>query len=392
MHVFLSPPVCAMPRSVYLDYNATTPVADCVFERMKPYFTTHYGNAASGHSHGWRAESAVDVAREQVAALLDTEPERLTFTSGATEALNMAIKGIAQHSAIDTPHIVTVATEHKAVLESCQVLEQQGTARVTYCSVDAEGRLAPNTLADALTDNTVLVAVMHANNETGVRHPIADCYNMVRNHRALFLTDATQALGKVPVNVQHADLLVGSAHKLYGPKGVGVLYRRVGVQCPRFIDGGGQERGLRGGTLNVPAVVGFGAAAKIAAERQSEDAERWRTLQTTFESALQTRFPNIRINGGEAERLPQTTNVTLPGTNAERLVQALRTVSCATGSACASTDPKPSHVLRAMGHSPAEAHASLRFSAGRATTEDDLLYAVDALEQARPLARATHPA
>ncbi|MES3630764.1 MAG: cysteine desulfurase family protein [Longimonas sp.] len=381
-----------MPRSVYLDYNATTPVDDAVFARMKPYFTTHYGNAASGHSHGWRAEGAVDVAREQVAGLLRADPERLTFTSGATEALNMAIKGVAQHSSVDMPHIVTVATEHKAVLESCRALEQQGTARITYCPVDAEGRLAPDTLARALTDNTVLVAVMHANNETGVLHPIDDCYDVVRSHRALFLTDATQALGKLPVEVQHADLLVGSAHKLYGPKGIGVLYRRAGVQCPRFIDGGGQERGLRGGTLNVPAVVGFGAAAALAEERQPADAERWHALQATFESALQTRFPDIRINGDKADRLPQTTNVTLPGTNAERLMQALRTVSCATGSACASTDPKPSHVLRAMGHSPAEAHASLRFSAGRDTTEDDLLYTVDVLEQALPLARASQPA
>lgn len=381
-----------MPRSVYLDYNATTPVADRVFDRMTPYFTTHYGNAASGHSHGWRAESAVDVAREQVAALLNADPERLTFTSGATEALNMAIKGIAMHSPHDRPHVVTVATEHKAVLETCQALERTGTAQVTYCAVDAAGRVDPDALSRALTDRTVLVAVMHANNETGVLHPIADCYDAVRDHRALFLTDATQALGKVPVDVQHTDLLVGSAHKLYGPKGIGVLYQRAGVACPRFIDGGGQERGRRGGTLNVPAVVGFGAAAELARERQPDDATRWQALQDAFESALQTRFPDARINGREAARLPQTTNVTLPGTNAERLVQALRTVSCATGSACASADPKPSHVLTAMGHTPAEAHASLRFSAGRATTEADLMHAVDALQQARPLARAAHPA
>ena len=381
-----------MPRSVYLDYNATTPVDDAVFARMKPYFTTHYGNAASGHSHGWRAESAVDVAREQVAELLNADPERLTFTSGATEALNMAIKGIARHSQVERPHIVTVATEHKAVLESCQALEREGTATVTYCPVDAEGRLDPDTLANALTDDSVLVAVMHANNETGVLHSIASCYEVVHNHPALFLTDATQALGKVPVDVQHADLLVGSAHKLYGPKGIGVLYRRPGVQCPCFIEGGGQERGLRGGTLNVPAVVGFGAATEQAAERQPDDAERWRALQKTFEAALQTRFPNARINGFGADRLPQTTNITLPGTNAEQLVPALRTVSCAKGSACASTDPEPSHVLQAMGCSPEAAHASLRFSAGRATTEDDLLYAVDALERALPLARAAQPA
>ena len=381
-----------MPRSVYLDYNATTPVDEQVFARMQPYFTTHYGNAASGHAHGWRAEGAVDVAREQVADLLQATPERLTFTSGATEALNMVVKGLARHSQVEQPHIITVATAHKAILEPCQELQAKGIADVTYCPVDTEGRLDPQTLADALTDDTVLVAVLWANNETGVVHPVAECYQAVRNHPALFLTDATQALGKIPVDVQHTDFLVASAHKLYGPKGIGVLYRRPGVQCPRFIDGGGQERGLRGGTLNVPAVVGFGAAAELAAERQSEDAERWSDLQDTFEAALQTRFPDARINGAAAERLPQTTNVTLPGTNAEQLVQALRTVSCATGSACASTDPKPSHVLRAMGRSDAEAHASLRFSAGRDTTEDDLLHAVDALEQALPLARAPQPA
>ena len=364
-----------MARPLYLDHNATTPVDPRVLERMLPFFHEQFGNAASAdHAYGWTAEEAVAQAREQVADLIGAPPETLTFTSGATEALNMALKGVAETYARSGQHVVTVATEHKAVLDTCRTLRRRGM-EVTVLPVDGDGRITPNAVADALRDDTLLVAVMWANNETGVLHPIPEIASVVREHGALFLTDATQAVGKLPVSVDHADLLVASGHKLYGPKGVGILYassQRPRVKLPPLIDGGGQEDGLRGGTQNVPAIVGMGAAATLAASEQADDAERLRGLRHHLEATLRDAVDGLHINGANAPRLPQTSSVTVPGVSAEDLTLALRSVACSTGSACSSHDNTPSHVLKAHGLSDADARATIRLSMGRPTTKADL--------------------
>jgi len=374
--------VLPMSRPVYLDHNATTPVDERVLDAMLPYFREQYGNAASaGHAYGWAAEEAVTQAREQVADLIGAAPDALTFTSGATEALNTAIKGIADAYASAGQHIVTVATEHKAVLDTCDALERRGV-EVTRLSVGADGQLTPRDVADALRDDTILVAVMWANNETGVLHPIPEIAEVVREHGALFLTDATQAVGKVPVSAEHADVLVASGHKMYGPKGVGVLYasrRRPRVRIPALIHGGGQEDGQRGGTHNVPAIVGMGAAAKLAAETQADDAARLGALRDRLETALLDALDDARINGRRAPRLPQTTSLTVPGVSAEDLTLAMRAVACSTGSACSSNSNRPSHVLTAHGLSDDDARATVRLSLGRPTTEADVDRALDAI-------------
>jgi len=371
-----------MARPIYLDHNATTPVDERVVESMLPYFREQYGNASSaGHAYGWAAEEAVAQAREQVAALLDAEPDALTFTSGATEALNMALKGVADAYASKGQHIVTVQTEHKAVLDPCDALEKDGV-EVTRLPVDDDGRLAPGDVAAALRDDTILVAVMWANNETGVLHPIPEIAEVVRAHDALFLTDATQAVGKVPVSVEPADLLVASGHKMYGPKGVGVLYasrRRPRVRIPALIHGGGQEDGRRGGTYNVPAIVGMGTAADLAADEQSSDADRLEALRDRMETALVDALDDAWINGRSAPRLPQTTSLTVPGISAEDLTLAMRAVACATGSACSSNATAPSHVLKAQGLSDADARSTVRLSMGRPTTADEVDRAIDAV-------------
>ena len=361
-----------MDLPIYLDYNATTPVDERVLERMLPYFGERFGNASSdGHSFGWMADEAVDQAREEVAALMQADPRALTLTSGATEAINMALKGVAETYQRKGRHLVTVQTEHKAVLDACQALERRGFG-VTYVPVSAEGQLDLDELDAAIRDDTILVAVMWANNETGVLHPIPEIATRVRDRGVLFLTDATQALGKVPVDAAHADLLVASGHKFYGPKGAGVLYasrRQPRVRLTPLIDGGGQEDGRRGGTHNVPAIVGMGAAAALAQEERPGEAERLERLRDRLEARLTDALPDARINGAAAPRLPQTTNVTFPGTRAEDLMLALRDVACSSGSACASASPRPSHVLTAHGLSEADARATLRLSLGRFTTE-----------------------
>ncbi len=365
-----------MPAPIYLDHNATTPVDARVLERMLPFFSEHYGNASSkGHAFGWAAEEAVTQAREQAAALLSAEPRALTFMSGATEAINMALRGVAAtYAERKGRHFVTVQTEHKAVLDTCRALGRQGF-EVTYLPVDESGLLALADLQAALREDTLLAAVMWANNETGVLQPIPEIAEVVREAGALFMTDATQAVGKIPVDVQHADLLACSAHKLYGPKGVGALYasrRRPRVRLQPMLTGGGQEEGRRGGTLNVPGIVGMGAAAEIAAERLAADAERLAPLRDAFEERLTDALSGVQINGKDAPRLPQTSSVTFRGVKAENLEASLRALAVATGSACSTGSQKPSHVLQAMGLSDADARSTLRFSLGRATTEDDM--------------------
>lgn len=368
-------------RPIYLDYNATTPVDPQVLERMLPYFTERFGNPASkGHRYGLEAEAAVEAAREQVAALLGAEPENVIFTSGATEALNLAIKGVAEASIHRGRHLVTVQTEHRAVLEACRRLEQRGW-EVTYLPVDAEGRLDLAALEAALRPETVLLCVMWANNETGVLHPIPEIARLARAHGVLLLVDATQAVGKIPVQVAGIDLLACSAHKFYGPKGVGVLYvrRRPELRLLPLIDGGGHEQGLRSGTLNVPGIVGMGAAALRAAEVMAAEMPRLQALRDRLEQGLRTALPGVRVNGAGAPRLPQTSSITLEGVRADRLLASVRTLALSAGSACGSGRGKPSHVLRAMGRSDTEAQATLRISLGRFTTEADIDYALTEL-------------
>lgn len=377
-----------MQTPVYLDYNATTPVAEAALRRMQPYLRERFGNPSSGgHAFGWMAEEAVELAREEVAALLGVEErpaEALTFTSGATEALNLAIKGVARAYQAKGRHVVTCRTEHKAVLGACRALEAGGRD-VTYLPVEENGRVDPARFAEALTGETVLAAVMLANNETGVLQPIEELAEIAREAGVLFLTDATQAVGKIPVEAERADLLVASAHKFYGPKGAGVLYRsrrRPRVRLEPLIHGGGQEGGLRGGTLNVPALAGMGAAAELAQEHRSEDAARLEALRDRFEKHLKAEISDVRINGAGTERLPQTANVTFPGVRAETLESELRDLAVSTGSACSTESKAPSHVLKAMGLTDAEARATLRFSLGRPTTEEEVQFAAERVTEA----------
>ncbi len=374
-----------MKLPLYLDYNATTPVDPRALERMLPYFSEHYGNASSkAHAFGWAAAEAVAQAREELAALLGAEPEAILFTSGATEAINTAVKGAAEVYAPKGRHVVTVATEHKAVLGACRALERRGFT-VTTLPVGPDGRVTPEAVAEAMTDETILVAAMWANNETGVLHPVAEIGAVVRARGALFLCDATQAVGKIPVSVENVDLLACSAHKFYGPKGVGALYvrrRRPRVRLAPLLDGGGQEGGLRGSTLNVPGIVGMGAAATLAREALPEEADRLRALRDRMEAAFLEAHPGARINGGDAPRLPQTASVTFPGVRADRLMARLRALALSPGSACSSGSGKPSHVLKALGLSDDDAAATLRFSLGRFTTEAEATFALRAVREA----------
>lgn len=379
----------AMALPIYLDYNATTPVDPAVLEAMLPTFAEHFGNPSSGHAYGWIADEAVDLARERLAALLGARPDALTFTSGATEAANLALRGTAAAYRGKKGHVITVATEHKAVLDTARDLENEGV-RVTVLGVRPSGLLDLDELRDALTDSTLLVAVMWANNETGVIQPIPEIAAIVRERGALMMTDATQALGKIPVDVRHADLLVCSGHKVYGPKGVGALYRsrrQPRVRLEPEITGGAQEDGLRSGTLNVPGIVGFGKAAEVAGERIEDEAERLAALRDRLESALLDRIPGVRVNGSTEHRLPNTTNLVFPGTRG-KLLPALRGVAASVGSACRTKSTKPSHVLTALGLDDEDAFSSLRLSLGRFTTEEDIDRAADEIESAVATVRA----
>lgn len=378
-----------MAHPLYLDYNATTPVDPAVMEAMRPYFTEHFGNPSSGHAFGWVADEAVGQARERLGALIGARPDALTFTSGATEAANLALRGTAAAYRGTKDHVVTVATEHRAVLDPARALENEGY-RVTVLGVRPDGRLDLDELRAALTDTTLLVAVMWANNETGVVQPIPEIAEIVRERGVLFMTDATQAVGKIPVDVRHADLLVCSAHKVYGPKGVGALYRsrrRPRVRLEPEITGGGQEDGLRSGTLNVPSIVGFGKAAEVAAAQLGAEAERLAALRDRLETSLLDRIPDARVNGSAEHRLPNTTNLTFPGTHG-KLLPALRGVAASVGSACRTKSARPSHVLTALGLSDDDAFAALRLSLGRFTTADEIERAIEEIAGAVETLRA----
>ena len=371
-------------RPVYLDYHATTPVDPRVLEAMLPYFSEEFGNPASRqHAYGWKAEEAVENARAQVAALIGASPREIVFTSGATESNNLALKGCADALRARGDHIVTVATEHKSVLDSCKRLEAQGW-RVTRLGVERDGRLDLDALKNALSGKTVLVSVMSANNEIGVLQPMGDIARIVHEAGALLHTDAAQAAGKVPIDVNETgvDLLSLTGHKYYGPKGEGALYvrrQKPKIQLGCQIDGGGHENGLRSGTLNVPGIVGLGKAAEICAHEMPDEGPRLASLRDRLLAGLRANLDGVHVNGSLIHRLPHNLHVSFDGVDGEGLLMALGDLAVSTGSACSSGSHAPSHVLEAIGAVGASAGAVVRFGLGRGTTEPHIQFAIDRL-------------
>lgn len=375
-----------MKKTIYLDYNATTPVDKSVLEAMLPYFSENFGNASSRtHTYGWLANDAVKNGREQVAELINCTPQEIAFTSGSTEAINLAIKGVWDIYKKKGQHIITVKTEHKAVLDTCKALEAQG-AEITYLDVDHNGLIDLKQLEESLKTETILVAVMYANNETGVVQPISKIAEFVHSNKSIFLCDATQAIGKVPIDVQTEgiDLMCISAHKMYGPKGVGALYvRRRGprVNLLPQITGGGHERGLRSGTLNVAGIVALGKACEIAQHDMAKDEQRINTLRELLEFEL-LKLDDIVINSKNAKRLFNTTSITFKGLRSEKIIAKLIGIAVAMGSACTAATDEPSHVLKAMNIPEADISSTLRFSLGKLTTEEEIRTTVETLKKA----------
>jgi cysteine desulfurase len=366
---------------IYLDYNSTTPCDARVVEVMLPYFSKSFGNAASKtHSFGWQAEEAVEYAREQLAGLVDAEAKEIIFTSGATEAVNLAIKGVAEAYISKGSHIVTSSIEHKAVLDTCRHLEKQG-AEITYLPVNTEGLISAGQVEEAIRYNTVLVAIMYANNEIGTINPVREIGAVTRKHNVLFFTDATQAVGKIPVSVNddNIDIMAFSSHKIYGPKGVGALYVRrknPRVKLMAQIDGGGHERGMRSGTLNVPGVAGFGKAAEICKKEMGKDSERTSRLRNKLENALLS-LGEVYINGSKEHRLPNVTNLSFKKVEGQALIMGInKEIAVSSGSACTSASLEPSYVLKALGLNDGLAHSSIRFSLGRFTTKEEIDYTI----------------
>lgn len=369
-----------------MDYNATTPVDKRVLEAMLPYFTEKFGNASSRtHSFGWIAEDAVKVARQQVADLINCLEQEVIFTSGSTEGINLAIKGVWENYQSKGKHIITVKTEHKAVLDTCKALEKKG-ATITYLNVDREGVIDLQELKNALTPQTILVAVMYANNETGVIQPIKEIADLVHTNNSMLFCDATQVVGKINIDVEdeHIDIMCLSAHKFYGPKGIGALYiRRKDPRVTVFpqIDGGGHERGLRSGTLNVTGIVGLGKACEIAKLDMWDDSARISKLRTRLEQLL-TELPNTFINGSTKDRLFNTTNICFQGNRSETIIKKIPNIAVAMGSACTSAVAEPSHVLKAMGLSDEDTYSSIRFSLGKYTTEAEIKEVIETVKKA----------
>jgi cysteine desulfurase len=368
-----------MKLPIYMDNHATTPVDPRVFQAMTPYFTNLFGNSASrNHSFGWEAEEATEKARKQIAAIIGATNKEIIFTSGATESNNLAIKGVAEMYAEKGNHIITAATEHKAVLDTCKRLEKDGV-RVTYLAVQQNGLIDLDQLRDAITDKTILITIMYANNEIGVLQPVAEIGKIAKERGVLFHSDATQAVGKVPVDVikENIDLLSISAHKMYGPKGVGALYvRRRGprVQLTAQIDGGGHERGMRSGTLNVPGIVGLGEACALAKAEMPAESKRMEYLRDKLKDRLLAALDEVYINGTMEHRLPNNLNISFAYVEGESLLMGINEIAVSSGSACTSATLEPSYVLKALGAGDDLAHSSIRFGLGRFNTEEEVDY------------------
>jgi cysteine desulfurase len=385
-----------MAARIYLDYNATTPVDSAVLEAMLPFFSCEFGNAASIHTTGQKARAAVETAREQVAALIHANPQEIIFTSGGTESDNHALFGMFDPTNYTEANLVSTVIEHEAVLNTCQALAARGVT-VNYLAATREGQIDPQHLRDLLHDrpDTNLVSVMHANNELGTMQPLAEIGRIAREADVYLHTDAVQSAGKIPIDVNalQADLLSLSAHKIYGPKGVGALYIRSGTPVRQFLFGGHHQRGARPGTENVAGIVGFGKAAELAIASLSRDVVRISALRDDLERGLLRRVPQSRVNAALAPRIPNTTNILFPGVDGEALLIALdlKGLSCSTGSACSSGAVEPSHVLTASGLTPPEARSSLRLSLGRPTTRQEIETAILTIPQAVEQLRVISP-
>ena len=371
-----------MKFPIYLDNHATTPVDPRVLEAMLPYFVESFGNAASrNHSFGWVAEEAVEKARLQLAGLIGASAKEIVLTSGATESNNLAIKGVAEMYAPKGNHIITAATEHKAVLDTCKRLEKHGI-KVTYLPVRTDGLIDLDQLRDAITDKTILVSIMYGNNEVGTIQPVRDIGKICHEKGVLFHTDATQAVGKIPVSVidDNIDMASLSAHKMYGPKGVGALYVRrknPRVQLTAQMDGGGHERGMRSGTLNVPGIVGFGKAAEVCREVLGEEYIRLQGLRDRLMNGIMSRLDEVYINGTMEHRLPHNLNVSFAYVEGESLLMGVNDIAVSSGSACTSATLEPSYVLKALGKGDELAHSSIRFGIGRFNTEEEIDYTIN---------------
>jgi len=377
----------ALKLPIYMDYHATTPCDPRVFEAMRPYFTEVFGNAASrNHQFGWEAEEAIENARKQVADLISATSKEIVFTSGATESDNLALKGVADMYYERGDHIITVVTEHKAILDTCKKLEKRGF-KVTYLPVGSDGLITPDDVRNAITDKTILVSVMMANNEIGVIQPIAEIGKVCKERGVLFHTDATQAIGKIPFSVQdlNVDLASFSAHKIYGPKGIGGLYVRrknPRVMLVPMIDGGGHERGMRSGTLNVTGIVGLGKACEIAQAEMPTENERMLTLREKLRKGLMDELPDVYVNGHPTERLPGNLNISFAYVEGESLLMGINDIAVSSGSACTSASLEPSYVLKALGVGEELAHSSIRFGLGRFNTEEEVDYTIGRVNEA----------
>jgi cysteine desulfurase len=376
----------AVKLPIYMDNHATTPMDPRVLEAMLPYFTDKFGNAASrNHSFGWAGEEAVENARQQVASLIGATAKEIIFTSGATESDNLMIKGVAEMYREKGNHIITQAIEHKAVLDTCKNLEKHGF-EVTYLPVQKDGRVDPEDVRKAIKPTTILICIMYANNEIGVVNPIQEIGKIAKEHGIIFAVDGVQAAGKIPVDVQkdNIDLLAISAHKMYGPKGVGALYvrrRNPRVQLSAIIDGGGHERGMRSGTLNVPGIVGLGKACELCQQEMAQESERIRGLRERLRKGLEAKLDEVFINGSMEQRLPNNLNMSFAYVEGESLLMGINDVAVSSGSACTSATLEPSYVLKALGVGEDLAHTSIRFGLGRFTTQEEVDYVVDKMVQ-----------
>jgi cysteine desulfurase len=369
-----------MGRVIYMDNHATTPMDPRVLEVMVPYFTEHFGNAASrNHQFGWEAEAAVDHAREQIGRLINAKPKEVIFTSGATESDNLAIKGVIEFYKDKGNHIITAVTEHKAVLDTCKALERTGKAQVTYLQVDKEGLVDLDDLRKAITDKTILISIMYANNEIGTIQPVREIGKIAKEKGILFHSDATQGVGKIPVDVEAMgiDLMSFTGHKIYGPKGCGALYVRSKgprVRLTPMMDGGGHERGMRSGTLNVPGIVGFGKACELCGAEMETETAQMLELRGRLQKGLFDQLDEVYLNGHPTHRLPGNLNVSFAFVEGESLLMGLKDVAVSSGSACTSATLEPSYVLKALGVGEDLAHTSIRFGLGRFNTVEDVDY------------------